>query len=212
MKIPFLLTLLISPIFSNAQQLKTRKEITLPLHPWTALGTSYYVQYEQYNKPKQSFTIMAGYKGTDFLTFFFNQGAYQGQRFAYGRRYYARTQDKWLNFYGEGKLMIEHGRLTLPERFNIKDSLQTSGFTLSPELLAGFKTTILKRTSVSFNLGMRYRINNLNTQKLTYNPEYWKYDDWDNGNAEPAINRSHITNFNKGIRPSINFNIGFVFR
>lgn len=212
MKKLFCIIFLLSPFFSLAQDLKPRKEFALPLHPWTALGQSVYVQYEQYIKPQQSFTIMAGYKGSDFLNFYFNKGNYSGQRIAYGHRFYAKPQEQWLNLYTEGKVMLEHGKLTLPSAFNVTDSLKTSGFTLSPELLAGFKATILQRVVVSFNMGLRYRMNNLNTQKLTFNPNYWEYDDWDNQSKDTAENRAYITNFNKGLRPSINLNFGFLFR
>ncbi|SOE21999.1 hypothetical protein SAMN06298216_2446 [Spirosomataceae bacterium TFI 002] len=212
MKKLFCLLILLSPLFSIAQDLKPRKEFALPLNPWTMLGQSFYVQYEQYTKPQQSFTLMAGYKGTDFFNFYFNRGNYNGHRIAYGQRFYAKPQDRWMNLYAEGKIMLEHGKLTLPSIFNVTDSLETRGFTITPELLVGFKATILQRVVMSFNMGIRYRFNNLNTQKLTFNPEYWKYDDWDNDNLDPAKNRAYITNFNKGLSPSINLNFGFLLR
>lgn len=207
-----ILLLLAIPFISKAQEQRARKEFTMPLHPWTLIGASYYVQYEHYTSAKRSYTLSAGYKGSDFLTFYFNKGEYSGQRLALGRRFYSKPQERWLNLFTEGKLMIEHGKLNLPALYGTTDSLRASGFTFTPELLGGFKTTILQRVVVTLNVGLRYRINTLNTDKLTYNPKYWEYDDWDNQSLDPEVNRAYITNFNKDFRPSVNLNFGFLFR
>ncbi len=191
-----------------------RHEINAPLHPWTLLSGSVFAQYECYATPHRSWVFTGGARLTPLVYFFFNPGNYGGIRADAGHRWYLSSGVSWLQLFGGLNASVEVGRLRIPGRCGVnvpQDSLRVSGVALGPEVNAGLKFTIAKRLTLTPMLGWRYYFNTLNTNRLTQNPQFWAYDDWDHNSQDWRQNRSYLNGFLRGHYPIISFTIGYAW-
>ncbi len=191
-----------------------RHEINAPLHPWTLLSGSGFAQYERYATEHRSWVFTGGARLTPLLYFFFNPGTYRGARADVGHRWYLRTGASWLQLFAGLNVSVEAGRLALPAHYRVvipADSLRMSGVALGPEVNAGLKITLAKRITLTPMLGWRYYLSTLNTDRLTQNPTYWAYDDWNHNSLDWRQNRSYLNGFLRGHYPVISFNIGYAW-
>ena len=208
-----LIVSLLSGQLAHAQRYD-RHEISAPLHPWTLLSGSGFAQYERYATEHRSWVFTGGARLTPLLYFFFNPGTYRGVRADVGHRWHLRTEASWLQLFAGLNVSVEAGRLTLPAHYRVAvptDSLRVSGVALGPEVNAGLKITLAKRITLTPMLGWRYYFNTLNTDRLTQNPAYWAYDDWDYNSPDWRQNRSYLNGFLRGHYPVISFNIGYAW-
>lgn len=191
-----------------------RHEVSLPLHPWTLLSGSAFAQYERYVTPHRSWVFTGGARLTPLLYFFFNPGNYRGLRADVGHRWHLHSGVSWLQLFAGLNVSVEAGRLRLPGRYGVTvptDSLRVSGVALGPEVNAGLKFTIAKCVTLTPMLGWRYYVNSLDTDRLTQNPAFWAYDDWDHTSQDWRQNRGYLNGFLRGRYPVISFNIGYVW-
>lgn len=211
--------LLLSILACNAlfaQNQKGQNEIALPLHPWLPITGSYYGDVEHFHSPKRSTVIRVGYQGESFLISYFSKISTKGFRADIGQRWYLKGEtSKIFRFYAGVNATFEHTILNLKDNgFNFpKDSLQAKGLSFAPEINAGLKIVILKSFTITPSLGFRYYFNTINTNKLTKNPEYWAYDDWDNMQPTWQENRREVElrHFRKGFLPVPYLHLGWIF-
>lgn len=213
-KILLLLTCICS--LSFAQNKKGQNEIALPLHPWIALTGSYYGEFERFHSPLRSSTFKLGYQGNNFLQFLWSNIDFKGVRADYGQRWYLKGEtSKVFRFFTGINATVEYSKLNLKDRgFGIaRDSMQTAGLSFAPEINAGLKVVVLKHLTVTGSLGGRYYINTIDTKKLTYNRNYWAYNDWDNMKPTWQENRKSVElqHFRKGFLPVPYLHLGWVF-
>jgi hypothetical protein len=201
--------------FALAQNRKGQFEITAPLNPWTLLTSSYFLQGEYNNSKIRSTTATLGYQGTAFYFSYFSKvKKMTGYRADIGQRWYLSNKiDKYVRPFGGINLSAEYSNYSLKSGFNVpEDSLNTKGLSIGPEINAGVKFVILKRLTITPALGLRYYVNTHKSQKITQNPSYWAYDDWDNGSLTWQDNRRTIESFRKGFLPIPYLNLGFVVK
>ncbi len=216
-KTAILFTILLSQISVFAQNQKGRKEFSLPLHPWILLTGTYYLQYEQFHNPTRSTTATIGYNNTGIL-FMWSKVNYQGYRGDIGQRWYLRgSKAKYVRPFAGVNATFEYSNLKLQKDYSgivPSDSLQAKGFSFAPEINAGIKFVAFKKITFTSSLGLRYYVNTINENKLTNNPQYWAYNDWDNPNPDWRINRQNATlnGYRKGFLPIPYINFGFVLR
>lgn len=211
-----LLLLLITQGLSFAQNKKGQSEIALPLHPWIAITGSYYGEFEHFHSPKKSTTFRAGYQGESFLISYFSKIHVKGFRGDIGQRWYLKGEtSKVFRFYAGINATVEQTTLNLnDDGYNFpKDSIQAKGISFAPEINAGLKIVILKHLTITPSLGFRYYFNTMNTDKLTKNPAYWAYNDWDNMKPTWQENRKSVElqHFRKGFVPVPYLHFGWIF-
>jgi Protein of unknown function (DUF3575) len=197
------------------QNKKGQFEFALPLHPWIALTSSYYAQLEYHNNETRSTTAVIGYQGTPFVISYFSKvDKLKGFRADIGQRWYLKgKKSKYVRAFAGVNLSAEYSKYKLKTGLKVPlDSLNTSGFSFGPELNAGIKFVILKRITIAPSLGLRYYVNTHNSKKITQNPLYWQYDDWDNGKLKWEDNRDTIDRYRKGLLPIPYLNIGLVLK
>lgn len=215
MKRILLLLFLISNL-TFAQNKKGQNEIALPLHPWVALTGSYYGDFEHFHSPKRSTIFRVGYQGDCFLITFFSKIRNKGYRADIGQRWYLKGEtSKIFRFYAGVNATFEHTTLNLKDNgFNFpKDSVQAKGLSFAPEINAGLKIVALQHFTITGSMGFRYYFNTMNTDKLTKNPNYWAYNDWDNMKPTWQENRREVElrNFRKGFMPVPYLHFGWIF-
>lgn len=212
-KILLLLTCVSS--LSFAQNKKGQNEIALPLHPWLFITESYYADFEHFKSPKKSTTFRVGYQGNNFLLSYFSKISTKGIRADVGQRWYLKGEtSKVFRFYAGINTTVEHTRIQLKPGFQVpKDSLQSRGLSFAPEINAGLKIVILQCFTITPSLGFRYYFNTMNTNKLTKNPQYWAYNDWENGQPTWQENRKSVElqHFRKGLLPVPYLHFGWIF-
>ncbi|MEQ8530934.1 MAG: hypothetical protein RIB86_03735, partial [Imperialibacter sp.] len=79
------------------------------------------------------------------------------------------------------------------------------------EINFGAKITMFKRVTLTTLVGYRHYFNTFNTDKITSNPSYWRYNDWDNNHQSWEENSEYVENFRKGRYPVVQINVGYVF-
>ncbi|MBK6976570.1 MAG: hypothetical protein IPH28_05215 [Cytophagaceae bacterium] len=215
MKRILLLLFLISNL-SFAQNKKGQNEIALPLHPWLALSQSLYVDFEHFKSPKRSTTFRAGYQGDNLLFMMWSKMQFNGIRADYGQRWYLKGEtSKVFRFFAGVNGTLEYSKMSLrDDGFGIaRDSMQTKGLSFAPEINAGLKIVALKHFTITGSMGFRYYFNTMNTDKLTKNPSYWAYNDWDNMQPTWQENRREVElrNFRKGFMPVPYLHFGWIF-
>jgi hypothetical protein len=200
-----------------AQNQKGRKEIAIPLHPWILLTGTYYIQYEQFHNPTRSTTVNLGYNGNNILFFMWSKAQYNAVRADIGQRWYLRGEKaKYIRPFAGVNATFEYTNLTLRQDY-LKipsDSLSAKGLSFAPEINAGIKFVAFKRITFTPSIGLRYYVNTINEDKLTKNPSYWAYDDWDNQNPNWEINRRNAvqSGYRNGFLPIPYINFGFVLK
>lgn len=198
--------------FANGQEAYQRIEIAAPLHPFVRTFENYYLQSELYVTPKRSWIATAGYKGGELWELFFRNGNYKGYRLDLGHRFYMPTEFRWMQAFATANLNLEAGKLAIREgAFVPTDSLQMKGVMIGPEINFGAKITMFKRVTLTTLVGYRHYFNTFNTDKITSNPSYWRYNDWDNNHQSWEENREYVDNFRKGRYPVVQINVGYVF-
>ncbi|MDZ7934225.1 MAG: hypothetical protein U5M51_04505 [Emticicia sp.] len=215
-KISFILFLFLFQISAFAQNKKGQREISIPLHPWVLLTGTYYIQYEQFHNPTRSTTINLGYNGNNIFYWWTKVKKYQGVRADIGQRWYLKgAEAKYIKPFVGVNATFEYANLKLqPDSKIPMDSLQVKGLCFAPEINAGIKFVAFKRVTFTPSLGLRYYINTVNDNKITKNPQYWAYNDWDNPNPNWETNRkaSILGNYRRGFLPIPYINFGFVFK
>lgn len=215
MKKILLLLFLISNL-SFAQNKKGQNEIALPLHPWIALTGSYYGEFEHFKSPGRSTTFRVGYQEDNLIFMLWSKMQFKGNRADYGQRWYLKGEtSKVFRFFAGVNGTMEYSRLSLrDDGFGIpRDSMQTKGLSFAPEINAGLKIVAFKHFTLTGSLGMRYYFNTMNTEKLTKNPRYWAYNDWDNMQPTWQENRREVelNHFRRGLTPIPYLHLGWVF-
>ncbi len=206
----FFLAFFHTPVDLQAQFERT--EIAAPLHPFTFVLRNYYLQYESYVNPRRSWIGTIGAKNDELLYLWFEHATYRGARADYGQRLYLNTPVKWFQVFGGLNLNLEAGKLKLePYSLDIpKDSLELKGLMVGPELNFGGKITILQRVSIAGLAGYRHYFNSFKTENITFNPEFWEFNDWNNTSQSWIANRSFVEHFKKGGYPVIQINVAYV--
>lgn len=201
---------------SYSQPVFKKNEILLPLQPYTFLAGSKYVQYERFQTSKRSFVFTVGHQSDSFIYHYFTRMQdFSGFRADIGRRwYYFKNESAIFRSYFSVNAMFEKSSFKLDTYLNVpSDSLNAKGFTVAPEINAGFKLILFKRITINPMLGLRYYFNTYYTNKITKNERYWAYDDWDNGNPIWQENRkvAELRGFRKGLAIIPYFNFGYRF-
>jgi hypothetical protein len=204
--------------FSNAVMAQNKKgqfEIAVPLYPWTLLSASYYAQFEYHNSPKRSTTAVLGYQGNAFMhSYFSKMETFKGYRADIGQRWYFRgDRRKFARPFAGVNLSAEYSRYQLKSGFDVPaDSLQSKGVSIGPEVNTGIKFVLFKKLTIAPSLGLRYYINTHKTKKITNNPTYWRYDNWDNGSLKWEDNKRSVDDFRRGLLPIPYINVGFILK
>jgi hypothetical protein len=211
-----LLLLFLIANLSFAQNTKDQNEIALPLHPWVALTGSYYGDFEHFKSFRRSTTFRVGYQGESFLVSYFSKIHIKGYRADIGQRWYLKGEtSKIFRFYAGVNATVEQTTLNLNDSgYNFpKDSIQAKGISFAPEINAGLKIVAFKHFTLTGSLGMRYYFNTMNTEKLTKNPRYWAYNEWDNMQPTWQENRREVelNHFRRGLTPIPYLHLGWVF-
>jgi hypothetical protein len=156
-----------------------------------------------------------GYQATPFFWSYFQKlKEYDGFRLDYGQRLYLKgNTNKFFRFFASVNISAEYAKYSLSPGLNIpNDSLCTMGLSIGPELNAGLKIVIFKRITLTPSLGFRYYFNTHKTKNITRNPQYWKYNDWDNDQLKWEDNVATVDDMRKGLLPIPYINIGYIFK
>ncbi len=191
--------------------------IAMPLHPWVALTSNFYVQGEYFNNTHRSTTASIGFQGTSLLSSWFNKvRRFDGPKIDFGQRWYLNNgKDKYTKIFAGVNLRAEYIKFELNDSYSLnipQDSLTTQGITLAPEINLGLKFTMFKRLNITTAIGVNYGFNTHKSEMITRNQRYWAYNDWDNNSLKWEDNVRTIDNYRKGFGPVGYLNVGWIFK
>ncbi len=211
----FLIFIFSSQIFgqNKAKQI----HIAMPLHPFVAITSNFYIQGEYFNNTTRSTTASIGFQGTSLLSSWFTKvRRFDGPKIDFGQRWYLNNgKDKYTKIFAGVNLRAEYIKFRLADSYSLKipnDSLNTQGITLAPEVNLGLKFTIFKKLNITTAIGVNYGFNTHKSKMITRNQRYWAYNDWDNGALKWEDNVKTIDNYRKGLSPVGYLNVSYIFR